>query len=74
MFSASRNSKALPIDEHALDFLAATGCDFVRLPTDYRLWTRDVEHGRPSTKYEAFLHGYRVDRALLDLMLASKVA
>lgn len=30
-----------------------------------------VEHGRPGAVYEA-LHGYQVDRALLDLVLASR--
>ncbi len=30
-----------------------------------------VEHGRPGTVYEE-MHGYKVDRALLDLMLASR--
>jgi endoglucanase len=32
-----------------------------------------VEHGRPGAHYEE-LHGYKVDRKLLDLMLASRVA
>lgn len=43
----------------------------------YALWTFAgafgmVEHGRPGARYEAF-HGFRVDRALLDLMLNSQV-
>jgi hypothetical protein len=32
-----------------------------------------VEHGRPGAQYED-MHGYKVDRALLDLILASRVA
>ncbi len=44
----------------------------------YSLWTFAgafgiAEHGRPGAKYEEF-HGYKVDRALLDLMLNSRVA
>jgi endoglucanase len=43
----------------------------------YAMWMFDgpfgiVEHGRAGAKYES-LHGYRVDRALLDLMLNSRV-
>ena len=43
----------------------------------YSLWQFDgpfgiVEHGRPGAVYENF-HGYKVDRALLDLMLNSRL-
>ena len=47
MFSADRTPIPLPPDEKALDFLAATGFDFVRLPTDYRLWTRYFDYFHP---------------------------
>ncbi len=36
-----------PADERALDFLARHGFNFVRLPTDYRVWTRDFDYLRP---------------------------
>jgi aryl-phospho-beta-D-glucosidase BglC (GH1 family) len=36
-----------PPDERALDFLARQGFDFVRLPTDYRVWTRDFDYLHP---------------------------
>ncbi len=32
-----------------------------------------VEHGRPGAEYEE-LHGYRVDRALLDIILNSRIS
>jgi hypothetical protein len=43
----------------------------------FALWEFDgafgvIEHGRPGAKYEAF-HSCQVDRALLDLMLKSRV-
>lgn len=40
MFSRSKNQDPKPPNEAALDFLADHGFDFVRLPMDYRFWTR----------------------------------
>lgn len=34
-------------DEKALDFLAAHGFNFARVPTDYRLWTQDFDYLHP---------------------------
>ena len=59
MFSASRTPTPQSPDEKALDFLAATGFDFVRLPTDYRLWTRDFDYFHPDE--QAFI---AIDQAL----------
>ncbi len=36
-----------PPDERALDFLAREGFDFVRLPTDYRVWTTGFDYLHP---------------------------
>jgi aryl-phospho-beta-D-glucosidase BglC (GH1 family) len=36
-----------PLDERALDFLAREGFDFVRLPTDYRVWTTGFDYLHP---------------------------
>jgi aryl-phospho-beta-D-glucosidase BglC (GH1 family) len=33
-----------PADERALDFLAEHGFNFIRIPTDYRLWTKDFDY------------------------------
>ncbi len=41
---------APPPDEHALDFLAAIGFNFVRLPTDYRFWTDKFDYFHPNEK------------------------
>lgn len=34
-------------DEQALDFMAETGFDFVRIPTDYNFWTKDFDYLHP---------------------------
>ncbi len=47
MFSSWRGKPAQPPDERALDFLAAFGFNFVRIPTDYRFWTRDFDYFHP---------------------------
>jgi hypothetical protein len=36
-----------PPDERALDFIAGFGFDFVRIPTDYRFWTKDFDYFHP---------------------------
>src|ERR1035437_4247226 len=33
-----------PPDERALDFMNAYGFDFVRIPTDYRVWTDGFDY------------------------------
>src|SRR4051812_10918054 len=45
-------------DERALDFLAATGFTFVRIPTTYRLWTRGFDYTRPDEAVLAYLDRY----------------
>lgn len=37
-----------PVDEKALDFLAEFGFNFVRIPLDYRFWTRDFDYFHPN--------------------------
>jgi hypothetical protein len=36
-----------PTDQQALDFLAKFGFNFVRIPLDYRFWTRDFDYFHP---------------------------
>ena len=43
-----------PPDERALDFLTATGFNFVRVPTDYRFWTRDFDYFHPDESVFAY--------------------
>lgn len=47
-------------DECALDFLAKWGFDFVRVPTDYRFWTRDHQYFRLDDEAMAPLDDYLV--------------
>ena len=47
LFSSFRAAAPQEPDEKALDFLAATGFNFVRLPTDYRFWTHDFDYYHP---------------------------
>ena len=50
--------RPVPADERALDFLAEHGFDFVRIPTDYRLWTRDFDYRHPDEAIFGSLDGY----------------
>ncbi len=47
-----------PVDEKALDFMVATGFNFVRLPTDYRHWTRDFDYSNPDESVFASIDRY----------------
>jgi endoglucanase len=47
-----------PPDERALDFLAATGFNFVRIPTDYRFWIRDWDYFHPDEAVFEHYDGY----------------
>ncbi|WP_026371077.1 glycoside hydrolase family 5 protein [Kallotenue papyrolyticum] len=47
-----------PPDERALDWLARFGFDFVRLPTDYRFWTRDFNYFQPDEAVLIWLDRY----------------
>lgn len=48
----------LPPDEKALDFLAAQGFDFARIPTDYHFWTEDFDYLNPKEAMFEHLDGY----------------
>jgi aryl-phospho-beta-D-glucosidase BglC (GH1 family) len=47
MFSWKPDQRPAPADEKALDFLAKYGFNFVRIPTDYRFWTKDFDYTHP---------------------------
>ncbi len=47
MYTWSEGRTAQAPDERALDFMAQTGFNFVRIPTDYRFWTRDFDYQHP---------------------------
>jgi hypothetical protein len=46
------------VDERALDFVARHGFNFVRLPTDYRHWTRNFDYFHPDERVFAHLDAY----------------
>jgi endoglucanase len=45
-------------DFKALDFLAAEGYDFVRVPADYRFWTKGTDYLRPDERIIEYLDEY----------------
>ncbi len=47
-----------PADERALDFLAGQAFNFVRLPTDYRVWTTDFAYFTPDESVLESIDGY----------------
>ena len=58
MYSWSPQRLPQPPDERALDFLAATGFNFVRVPTDYRFWIRDFDYFHPDESVFAHFDAY----------------
>jgi hypothetical protein len=62
----------------ALRWLTDLLCIFKEFGWGYALWGFEgpfgiIEHGRPGAKLES-MDGYRVDRALLDLMIENRVS
>ena len=53
-----RGTPLPPPDERLLDFLTAEGFDFVRLPTDYRVWTTGTDYRGPDTAFLKGIEGY----------------
>jgi hypothetical protein len=50
MFSKDWPGAPADADLQALDFVAKHGFDFVRIPTDYRLWTKDFDYFHPDER------------------------
>jgi len=55
---SSGEGNALPPDEKALDFLAATGFNFVRIPTDCRFWIPNFEYLEPDESIFELIDSY----------------
>lgn len=57
------NQRPEPPDEKALDFLAEFGFNFVRIPVDYRFWTRGFDYLHPDESVfhciDSYLHACR---------------
>ena len=47
-----------PPDERALDFLARTGFNFVRVPTNYRSWVKDFDYLHPDESVFSYIDSY----------------
>ena len=50
--------KPQPADDKALDFLAAFGFNFVRIPVDYRFWTCDFDYFHPDEPMLSYVDQY----------------
>ena len=58
MYSWEPDQRPEPADERALDFLAKYGFNFVRLPVDYRFWTKDLDYFHPNESVFCFIDEY----------------
>src|SRR5512138_3002264 len=58
MYSWSSHLKPESVDERALDFLAQFGFNFVRVPVDYRFWTKDFDYFHPDESIFQTIDGY----------------
>lgn len=58
MFVHKAGKTPPPADEKALDFLAKHGFGFVRIPTDYRVWTKDFDYFHPDESVFEHLDAY----------------
>ncbi len=71
MFTSLRGQGPEPPDERALDFLQRFGFNFVRIPTDYRFWTRDFDYLHPDEDQfkhiDAYLHACESRRLHMSL-------
>jgi aryl-phospho-beta-D-glucosidase BglC (GH1 family) len=50
MFSKYGNKKPEQADERELEFIAKHGFNFIRVPTDYRFWTKDYDYLHPDER------------------------
>lgn len=57
MFSCHGDPPGLP-DERELDFVADHGFNFVRIPTDYRFWTKNFDYLHPDESVIEYIDGY----------------
>ena len=57
MFTSPGQEPAGP-DLRALDFLATYGFDFVRIPSNYRVWTPDFDYFHPQERFFDYFERY----------------
>ena len=58
MYSPAPGRAPQPPDERALDFLAATGFNFARIPSNYWFWTRDFDYTHPNEDVFGYFDRY----------------
>jgi endoglucanase len=58
MCSWNPGQRPAPPDEKALDFLAEFGFNFVRIPLDYRFWTKDFDYFHPDESMFRYIDHY----------------
>lgn len=58
MYSPGRQSGPREPDLRALDFVAAQGFDFVRIPANYWFWVRDFDYANPDRRVLDFFDRY----------------
>jgi len=58
MFSMHDGRPPARADEMELDFIAKHGFNFIRIPTDYRFWTKDFDYFYPDEKIFECIDGY----------------
>ncbi len=58
MFSWEPGRQPEPPDTKALNFLVEYGFDFVRIPTDYRFWTKDFNYFQPDETVFEYVDQY----------------
>lgn len=46
------------VNAHELDFIAKHGFNFIRIPTDYRFWTKDFDYTHPDERVFEHIDGY----------------
>ncbi|SHF73518.1 Aryl-phospho-beta-D-glucosidase BglC, GH1 family [Caldanaerobius fijiensis DSM 17918] len=58
MYVWEEGKKPQPPDKRALDFLAEMGFNFVRIPTDYRFWTKNFDYFHPDEQVFEYIDSY----------------
>lgn len=58
MYTGDPGQPPAPPDERALDWMAALGFNFVRIPTNYWFWTKDFDYFHPDERIIEYLDRY----------------
>ncbi|MDR2570479.1 MAG: cellulase family glycosylhydrolase [Oscillospiraceae bacterium] len=58
MFSKGYEDSSTLVDERELEFIAKHGFNYIRIPMDYRFWTKDYNYLEPDEKVFELIDGY----------------